>query len=230
MRRSPVPTLDRVYHDDATKLLATWRARCVDVVVSDPPYGNNVRYGAAGRRIAGDEHPLVGLQGIAATYRLLKNDSAAFVFCGARHLGFLQHFFLAYSQYRVREVLAWDKRQAGFGSTFRGAYESVLVLEKGRPRYRVRSLPTLLSVPRASATFHPHAKPVALLERLITASSDAGDIVLDPFVGSGSTGVAAANLGRRFVGVEIEPTYVGIARDRLAQALASASEPEQRAA
>lgn len=215
MKTTSTPQLDTVHTGDAVRLLNSWPTRFADVVVCDPPYGNDTAYGRKRRRIIGDEHPLVGLQGVAATYRALKSDSTAYVFCSASHVGFLEHFFLKYSQFRIKELLVWDKGRPGFGSTFRRSFECVLVLEKGLPRYRGTAIPTVLAAARADTKLHPHAKPIGLLERLIALSSDPGDVVLDPFAGSGSTGVAANRLGRHFVGIEIAPEYAEIARGRL---------------
>jgi DNA modification methylase len=222
MKVPQTPRTNHIYTGDATALIPTWKSEFIDLLVTDPPYGNATAYGRARRRIIGDEHPLVGLQVIAASHRLLKRNASAYVFCAAHHLGFLEHFFLRYSEFRLRELLVWDKRQIGFGTDFRRAYECILVLEKGRPHYREKSIPTLLSVQRVSTQLHPHAKPVELLERLIRASSDPGGLVFDPFVGSGSTGVASRNLGRHFIGIEISPAYADIARSRLQQTLEAA--------
>jgi len=217
MRPQLRPELDCIYTADASALLPTWRAGCVDLLVTDPPYGNgNVGYGVAKRRIAGDENPLVGLRAVAASYRLLKPNATAYIFCGPSHIAFLEHFFLRYSQFRIRELLVWNKGQIGFGSVFRRMHETIMVLEKGTPRYRAQ-MPTVLTVRRADTTLHPHAKPVELLQRLIAASSDPEDVVLDPFAGSGSTAVAAMGLQRRFVGIEIDETHAANARTRLRQ-------------
>ena len=62
---------------------------------------------------------------------------------------------------------------------------------------------------------HPTQKPVTLIERCLRASTNAGDLVLDPFTGSASTGIAAMSLGRRFVGCDIDPDYADLARRRL---------------
>lgn len=77
---------------------------------------------------------------------------------------------------------------------------------------------------RGAGNDHPTVKPVALMEHLITLFSAPGQLVLDPFVGSGTTGVAAANTGREFLGFEIEPAYARIARARIAQAIAERGE------
>ncbi len=63
---------------------------------------------------------------------------------------------------------------------------------------------------------HPTQKPLALLERIISAASNPGDMVLDPFMGSGTTITAAAKLGRRGVGIEMDATYIELASKRLA--------------
>jgi len=72
---------------------------------------------------------------------------------------------------------------------------------------------------RGEKTFgkHPTQKPVALLERIILASTKLNDLILDPFMGSGTTGVAAIKHERRFVGIELEPAYVALAIRRLVE-------------
>jgi modification methylase len=71
---------------------------------------------------------------------------------------------------------------------------------------------------------HPTQKPEALLHRVLLASSKPGDLVVDPFFGAGTTGAVAKRLGRRFVGIEREPAYVAIARERIARTSPGAPE------
>ena len=72
-------------------------------------------------------------------------------------------------------------------------------------------------------TAHPTQKPEKLIAKLILASSNKGDFVLDPFLGSGTTSVAAKKLGRKYVGVELDPTYCAWAEKRLENADADLS-------
>ena len=75
-----------------------------------------------------------------------------------------------------------------------------------------------MNAPRASEKRfgkHPTQKPLELIERCLRASTNEGDVVLDPFAGSGSTGVAALELGRRFIGIEIDPEFIDISMKRL---------------
>ena len=66
---------------------------------------------------------------------------------------------------------------------------------------------------------HPTQKPLALLERIIEASTKENDLILDPFMGSGTTGVAALKLNRRFVGIDVEKQYVDLAEKRISAIL-----------
>ncbi len=207
---------DRILRGDAIELLKTLPSSSVDLMVTDPPYGNASSYGRNNRTILGDEHPLVGLAAVAACYRLLRRNATAYVFCGITHLAFVQHFIACYTRFRVRDVLVWDKVWMGMGRPFRRRFECILVLEKGRPRYRDQGLPDLLAVRRHFSPEHPHEKPVELLTRLIEMSSGEGDVVLDPFAGAGSTCVAAVLTGRHFLGIELAAEFVELGRRRVA--------------
>ena len=95
-----------------------------------------------------------------------------------------------------------------------------------QPARQMRSvwrIPTTPAREKQSGS-HPTQKPVELLKRIITASSREGDLILDPFSGSGTTGVVALNLNRRFIGLEKETGYLKIAKNRLQAVLESESD------
>lgn len=71
---------------------------------------------------------------------------------------------------------------------------------------------------KSKGSFHPTQKPVSLLEYLVKTYTNEGDTVLDNCMGSGSTGVACVNTGRRFIGMELDPVYFGIAEKRIQEA------------
>ena len=106
-----------------------------------------------------------------------------------------QRFVLGHSQYHRRYEPIWYGWRGGSRSSFRGGRAEDDVWEHDRPQ---RSLE------------HPTMKPVALVERAIENSSRAGDVVLDPFLGSGTAVIAAERLGRRCFAIEIEPRYVDV--------------------
>lgn len=211
----PDTYLNRIIGGDAIDVIKQLPLKSVDLIVTDPPYGDNKAYGVHRTQIAGNEHPLIALQAMSRAYRTLKMHRTAYMFCGMRHLQFIRSFFTAYTSYKLRDVIIWDKVSMGVGFAFRKQYECILVFEKGKPLYRNPRMFNILRFQRVRSNLHPHAKPVELIKALILHSSDAGDVVLDPFAGSGTTGVAALQTGRRFVGAESDAGYCRAARARL---------------
>ena len=128
-----------------------------------------------------------------------------------------------------KQMVVWDKGPMGMGWHYRRSYETVLVGEKRggacrwydttdkveniiRPGFRgIRKI-----IP--SKAEHPTPKPVELAHHFIELHSMAGHVVLDPFMGGGTTGVACVQLGRKFIGIEIEPKYFDIACKRIEEA------------
>ena len=96
------------------------------------------------------------------------------------------------------------------------ACEFILFLRKGKAK-NINNLgsKTILSVPNVRNKMHPTEKPVELMQILIENSSNENDTVLDPFMGSGSTGIACLNTNRNFIGIELDKTYFDIAKSRI---------------
>ena len=126
-----------------------------------------------------------------------------------------------------KQMVVWDKGPMGMGWHYRRSYETVLVGQKrGGPckwydkSKRIENIirPDAIGKIIPQADDHPTVKPVALGAHFIRLHTTDGDTVLDPFMGSGTTGVACANLGRRFIGIEIEERYFDIACERIRQA------------
>jgi site-specific DNA-methyltransferase (adenine-specific) len=217
----------KLLHGDCLEVLKGLPAESVDSVITDPPYGNNTTYGFNRRTIINDESPLTGLLALGECYRLLKRNTASYVFLDIKHLHFIRLYVDTYTPYRIRDCLVWNKVHMGLGFGFRKQHELILVLEKGKPRYKNLGLANVLSIARVTTEEHPHKKPVELLSILIRQSTDKGDVILDPFMGSGSTGVACKLEGRHFIGIEREERYVSIAEQRIA---ATSQEAPPRAA
>jgi site-specific DNA-methyltransferase (adenine-specific) len=119
----------------------------------------------------------------------------------------------------------WDKtdRGPGMGWRFRRDHEHVMVAHRKGGKLSWASQGALSNIQRVQPPIqrsHPNEKPIGLVERFVRASTLPGETVLDPFMGSGTTGVACANLGRKFIGIEIEPKYFDIACERIRAAQA----------
>ena len=119
------------------------------------------------------------------------------------------------------ETMLWAHKRGARGITFN--HHLMKGLNEGRQMRNVWELPICTGAERLRAPdgrkAHPTQKPLALLYRVIAASTRPGDTVLDPFFGTGTTGVAARRLGRRFIGIERDPAYAEIARARCAEAV-----------
>ena len=196
-----------LYHGDCREFMA-WRS--ADVLVTDPPYGmayvsNSSKYGSTAP-IAGD-----GTTRLRDEVLALWGTGPALVFGTWR----------APRPEAARALIIWDKGDSpGMGDLrlpWGPSHEEVYVLGEGFQGRRGGSVIRNNTLP-PSADYrpdHPTPKPVALMERLIGHCPPG--VVADPFAGSGSTLVAARNLGRRAVGVEVEERYCEVIARRLAQ-------------
>lgn len=118
----------------------------------------------------------------------------------------------------IHNVLVWDKVTATANRWYMKNCEFALYLWKGRAsKINNASSKQLIRLPQIDESNHPTEKPVELMAHYIENSSSPGDLVTDPFMGSGTTGVACAKLGRRFIGVEIDPGHFEAACERISK-------------
>jgi DNA modification methylase len=204
-----------IIRGDCIEILKTLPDESMDLVVTDPPYGDNIAYGRNNRTIKGNSSPLVGLIALQECYRVLKRNSNAYMFLDIKHLPIVRLFFEQYTHYSIRDFVVWDKVNMGMGYGFRKRHELIAVLEKGKPAYNSLGLANVINLKRVNSEEHRHKKPVELMEALILQSSEPGDIVLDPFVGAGTTCLAAKKVGRKFIGIELDDAYWDLAATRI---------------
>jgi DNA modification methylase len=149
----------------------------------------------------------------AMYYAHTKGDCAYYVFIDWRRVGDIRGEMEKLMD--VKNVIVWDKQVHGLGSDYKSTYELCVVGKKGKPDIQNRyglDYQDIWRLQRAMGRNKDHAtaKPVELLEKPITHASKADDIILDLFLGSGSTLIAAEKTGRICYGMEIDPTYVDV--------------------
>lgn len=194
-----------IYHGDCREALASLSA---DVLVTDPPYGIAYRTPPSGKRPKGGWT----LQGDAEPFdpSHLMHFKRAVLF-GANH----------YADRLPSSAgwIVWDKR-AGMPSNDQSDAELAWTNILGSVRI-VRVLwnggGSLLAENGAARSIHPTQKPLRVMLGVLDLVTKPGDLVLDPYMGTGTTLVAAKNLGRRAIGIEIEERYCEIAARRLSQ-------------
>ena len=156
--------------------------------------------------------------------RVLKPDGCVYFFCDWRSYAF--YYPLFDSVLGARNMLVWDK-QSGAGNFYTYQHELVIFTTK-RNAFNVKETKNIITGIRSFSTgakktngekVHPTQKPIALIEKFILDSTDAGDTVLDSFAGSGTTGVACINTDRKFIGMELDDQYFNIAKQRIEKAL-----------
>jgi site-specific DNA-methyltransferase (adenine-specific) len=220
-----------IYHGDALDVLPSLSG--VDAVVSDPPYFLPAQHYCTRKTFPRSlcdlsmlEHFLRDWFALCAS--ALKSTGVFYVFCDGQ--SYPVFFPLIYQHVRRVVPLVWDKQVSFNGYSWRHQHELILFAEMDKAPSVKTGDGDILKC-RAVAVGdreHPAEKPVELLARLIEKSTNRGDLVLDSFVGSGATLIAAAKLGRRGIGIDREERYCEIAAKRLQQeVLPLTVEPEQ---
>lgn len=218
---------------------------CVDAVVTDPPYCSGgfteaARRGSNGsglrsetRRDGGwftaDNMGTAGLSWLMRAIsiealRVLRPASSYCVFTDWRMVPALAPVIES-AGFRWQNLVVWDKGSAGIGRGFRATHEMMMQFTNGVAEYHNASEGNVLRVGRMNGSEREHQtqKPVELMAKVLRVVAAKNAVILDPFCGSGSTGVAANGLGMRFLGIEREAAYVAIARRRIADAAAQGS-------
>lgn len=213
---------------DCVEWLRTIPDASVDLVVTDPAYASLEKHRAVGTttRLKADWFPVVAnehlCQVLAEAFRILKPDAHCYVFCDQETMHMLHDFIVRgvgadhghVAPFRWRKFLVWDKRTIGMGYSYRYRHECIVYLEKGKRRLNDLSIPDVLSADRVRGGY-PTEKPVEILSTLVQQSSEPGQLVIDPFLGSGSTGEAALAAGRHFAGCDVTARAVELAGARL---------------
>lgn len=224
-----------IYHGDALSILLDYDGDPFSAVVSDPPYSSGNLPEAMKQKsnprlrgwqwkdkiMATDQLTTLGFLWIMRELLLIcrehmSSGAALLLFIDWRNWGNLVGVVESVGV-RVNNMVVWDKQSMGMGNGFRNQHELVLCGSKGPARVCSRAMPNVIQARRAANLLHQSPKPVDLMQKLLGVVTAPGDLVLDPFMGSGSTLVAARGMGRRAIGIEVEERYCETAAKRLQQ-------------
>jgi site-specific DNA-methyltransferase (adenine-specific) len=213
---------------DAVDWLRSLDAESLDLVITDPPYESLEKHRAVGTttrlkksKASSNEwfsiFPNSRFEDLfKEVYRTLKRDTHFYLFCDQETM-FVAKPIAESVGFKFWKPLVWDKQKIGMGYHYRARYEFVLFFEKGKRKLNDLGIPDVISAPRV-LNGYPTEKPVAVSEVLVKQSTDEGELVVDPFSGSGSAGVAALKNGRSFLGNDLSTVALETARTRLVEA------------
>ncbi len=243
-----------IYHGDCRHILPSLPAGVVRLVWTDPPYGLSFNDGDLAHRweqalglrppvpcearpIAGDkpeEYESLITTVLPELARVCCNDCCCCC-CGGggpRPRFAEMALWMDRAPWAFFHAVVWRKAGLGMGWRYRRDYEFVMVARKASGKLawydNSHTISNVVDGRRIlpSVDDHPTPKPVELIEHFIRLHTQPGDLVLDPFMGHGPTLVAAHNLGRKAIGIEIEERYVEIAVERLRQEVLPLTEPQ----
>jgi site-specific DNA-methyltransferase (adenine-specific) len=234
-----------VYRTDCVELMGLIPPASVDVIFADPPYrlsggGVTVKAGRLAPVDKGEwDRPMslakdheFNVRWLRAARRVLKPSGTLWI-SGTHHIIFSLGFALQNLGFKIINDITWEKPDPppnALHTAFTHAHETLLWASKGRghtfnydlinspdPTAQMSSVWHIPAVPKREKLYgyHPTQKPLRLVRRALVASTRQGDLVFDPFCGSGTTGVAAKELGRFFVGAELEEEFTELAARRI---------------
>jgi adenine-specific DNA-methyltransferase len=198
---------------DAANLNTVLHGDCVEFVMTDPPY--ITRYtDRSGRTVANDDNARWLKPAFAQMHRLLTSAAFCISFYGWNKADLFIDAWRS-AGFRIIGHVVFRKRYPSSARFLQYQHEQAYVLAKGDVQPPAQPIPDVLDFPYTGNKLHPTQKPIAALMPLIEAFCPPRGIVLDPFAGSGSSLVAARQLGRQFIGIELDEQHHATATARL---------------
>lgn len=221
-----------LYNKDCLNIIKNIEDDSIDLIVTDPPYKTTKRgnSGNSGGMLKTKmfmegkvfkENNIKPEEYMPEFFRILKDGSHCYVM--TNHVN-LQHMINTATEvgFKFVKCLIWNKGNKIMGQSYMNQFEYILFLRKGKHK-KINNCGTsdILSIPNKkdkdenNKNLHDTQKPVELMKILVENSSQKGDIVLDTFMGIGSTGIACIECERNFIGIELDKNYFDIAKERI---------------
>lgn len=229
-----------IVNGDAIEKLKDIPDESIDLIVTDPPYNLNKDYGNNSDNLEFEEYLEFSRKWLNECKRVLKKNGTIYVFMGMRYISYIYMILEQELKFKFNSWITWHYTQ-GVGKTkgFSPRHDDILMFTKSDkytfnldsvrvPQKYYRSVNNMrgsnpgnvwefshMHYCNKNRKNHPTQKPEGLYERMILASSNEGDTVLDPFAGSGTALRVCQNINRNCIGIEINPEYVKMIKERL---------------
>lgn len=216
-----------IFNGNCIEILKELPSKSIDLVITDPPYGIDFHgRGKGAEKIANDKSfdnvAQLIQQVIPELVRLLKDDAEIYWFCsGGSQKPLIAQVWLEFIKLKpqvvVKNLIIWDKLYPGLGWDWRFQYETIFQLYKGKGiKSEDHCRGNVISARKVIPKFgeHPTPKSPDIIEKLLLPKSKPGDVILDPFLGGGTTAAVAKKHGRHCIGIELIDKYCEFAAER----------------
>ena len=218
MRAITIGDKRSIINGDCLEIMKNFPDKSVDMVLTDIPYGvvnrdsNGLRNLDKGKA---DEFEMSMVELLDELYRV--SSGQIIIFCGKEQFSDIYSFF-ANKKGTVRPIV-WNKTNPspmnGQHIYLSGVEFAVWFKPRGRKVFNAFCKNTVFNFPNGSKKYHPTGKNLDLFTELIKDNSNENELILDPFMGGGTTGVACINTNRRFIGIELDDEYFNKAKERI---------------
>lgn len=217
--------LDKIYNIDCLEGMKDIEDKSIDMIVTDPPYLINYKTNYRKDKehqfckvIKNDDNPQLISDYIKECYRIMKDNTAMYMFCNFDKVDFFKQELEKY--FKIKNMIVWIKNNWTAGdlkAQFGKQYEIIFLVNKGRKLFNGKRLTDVWDFNRISGKkqLHQNEKPLDLITQCILKHSKENDVVFDGFLGSATTSIACINTNRRFIGFELDTGYFNIANERI---------------
>ena len=221
----------KLYKGDCLELMQQIRSETIDLIVTYPPYkiitggDSNGKNSIRPKGVLSGNRELMKFipkfsEWLPECYRVLKNGTHAYFMVNSTNLTEML-VEVEKTGFKIHNILIWKKNNCTPSQFYMKNCEYIIFCRKGKAKY-INNMGGSKTVHDFNNIIgnkvHPTEKPIELMKFYIENSSEENDTVLDPFMGSGSTGVACVNTFRKFIGIEMDENYFNIAEKRIAEA------------
>ena len=222
----------KLFCKDCLEVIKGIEDESIDLIITDPPY-KIVKGGCTNKAVkySGTSHDELKNgtlfnkneinfnDWIPKLYDKIKDGGHVYIMCNDRNMREVLNVSHE-SKFKLLNILTWKKTKHNPNRYYLKNSEFIIMLRKGKA-VNINNMGTyqVLEVPNVDKKTHPSEKPVDLMKILVENSSKLNDVVFDPFMGTGSVGVACMNANRKFIGVELDEKYFEIAKQRIEDSL-----------
>ncbi len=214
----PDDFINKIIQGDCIEVMRHLPDKSIDLVLTDPPYFLPAAHYQTRKQFSRNFSDLGILEHFLKDFfNECQRITKKVVYCFCDGQSYPLFYFYLYPFCKSVRLLIWDKKTSINGYSWRHQHELIIFAELPG----IKPIPTgdgdilRFSAVKVDERTHPAEKPTELIDVLIKKSTTETDLILDPFLGSGTTAVACKRLNRRFIGIEISEKYCQIARDRL---------------